>query len=236
MDGKLEYFLRETYITEEANVFIAHPYNIRIYNLEQTVDRMIQRGTSMTKTDIIAVINLLIEEINIIVKEGGAVNLPLFRMIYSIVGKFNSAVDTFDNGRHKLKIKLVTGEVIDNSVAQVELIKVQAPVSVPNILQVIDSETESINDIITSSGILTLRGANMKMIGDDPSNGVWLLDSQGVEYKHTKIVSNSPSELIITIAAVPAGTYELYVTTQYTAGSVLKRPRIGYFPKFLKVL
>ena len=50
------------------------------------------------------------------------------------------------------------------------------------------------------------------------------------------IVINNPSELMIIIPALPAGTYQLEVTTQYSMGKQwLKEPRTSVFEKTLTV-
>jgi len=50
------------------------------------------------------------------------------------------------------------------------------------------------------------------------------------------IVVNNPSELMIIIPALPAGTYQLEVTTQYSMGKQwLKEPRTRLFEKTLTV-
>jgi hypothetical protein len=49
------------------------------------------------------------------------------------------------------------------------------------------------------------------------------------------IVTNNPSELIVVIPALAAGTYLLEVTTQYTPSTLLKEPRTAMFDKTLTV-
>jgi hypothetical protein len=49
---------------------------------------MLQRGTLLTKTDIIAVFPIL--------PAGSTVNLPLFNTSFSISGVFDSPLDNFD--------------------------------------------------------------------------------------------------------------------------------------------
>ncbi|WP_260442444.1 DUF4469 domain-containing protein [Tannerella forsythia] len=47
---------------------------------------------------------------------------------------------------------------------------------------------------------------------------------------------NNPSELMIIIPALPVGTYQLEVTTQFsTHGQLLKNPRTSVFEKALTV-
>jgi hypothetical protein len=49
------------------------------------------------------------------------------------------------------------------------------------------------------------------------------------------IATNNPSELIVIIPQLPAGTYQVEVTTQYSVGILLKEPRVTLFDKALTV-
>ncbi|WP_260442434.1 DUF4469 domain-containing protein [Tannerella forsythia] len=46
---------------------------------------------------------------------------------------------------------------------------------------------------------------------------------------------NNPSELMIIIPALPVGTYQLEVTTQFSGSTLLKNPRTAVFEKPLSV-
>jgi hypothetical protein len=57
---------------------------------------------------------------------------------------------------------------------------------------------------------------------------------------NSDIVNNYPSELIIVIPSLEAGTYKLDVTTQFSSSGsnkhLLKEPRTAIFDKVLTVL
>jgi hypothetical protein len=74
-------------------------------------------------------------------------------------------------------------------------------------------------------------------VGDNPANGVYFIDEQGnrTQVDVSDIVINKPSELMIMIPSLPAGTYQLEVTTQYSVGAVLKNPRTTVFDKILTI-
>ena len=60
--------------------------------------------------------------------------------------------------------------------------------------------------------------------------------SAATKVDEADIVINNPSELMIIIPALPAGTYQLEVTTQYSMGKQwLKEPRTSVFEKTLTV-
>lgn len=80
----------------------------------------------------------------------------------------------------------------------------------------------------TAGANLTLTGKNIKVVGDDPSVGITLTDSEGTEtrIKAGAIGLNQPSKLIFLVpATLAAGDYTLTITTQFNGGYQLKTPR-----------
>jgi len=64
--------------------------------------------------------------------------------------------------------------------------------------------------------------------------GVWLIH-QSTRVDASDIVSNTPSELIIVVPELVAGTYQLEVRTQYSGSKILKEIRTASFDKPLSV-
>ena len=120
----LEYSLHENLLTERTDDFAAQPHIKTIYKREQLIDLMLQRGTLVTKTDIVAVLNNLEETVDFVVRNGGAVNLPLFDTGFSIGGVFDSAMDTFDPARHKLHVTIRKGTLLRTAEREVKLTKI----------------------------------------------------------------------------------------------------------------
>lgn len=75
----------------------------------------------------------------------------------------------------------------------------------------------------------TLYGKNIKVVGDEPSVGITLTNSENVVTKIEAdlIVQNSPKKLIFLIPeGMAEGEYELKIVTQYSSSSrLLKKPR-----------
>ena len=79
--------------------------------------------------------------------------------------------------------------------------------------------------------------SNAKVIGDDPSVGVFLTkDEEGAApMKCPVIIRNAPSELTVMLPAIETKVlYTLSVTTQYSSSNkMLKNPRTYRFPILL---
>jgi hypothetical protein len=110
----------------------------------------------------------------------------------------------------------------------------------PQIFEVTDTKTGSVNDLITPNYDLKISGQKIKIAGDNPAVGIIFRSQDDPDSTYTvdasDIVTNNPSELIIRTPALIADGYTLEVTTQYTGTKLLKEPRTFAFDKILTVL
>lgn len=231
------YSLSENKLTESEDDYMAQAYNKNSFDKEAIIERLLQRGTLLTKTDILAVLNGLEEVAADITKEGGTINLPLFHTSFSISGVFNGPLDMFDNNRHKFNINVNKGKIFRDMESEIELEKVGTPPPNNQIVEVKDSVSGKINETLTPNGVVEIFGTNIKISGKDPSCGLSFIPASGTESKVTTLVQNKPSSLIAMVPALPKGKYTVKIVTQYSGGGALvKIPRIVVFDKTLTVV
>jgi hypothetical protein len=75
--------------------------------------------------------------------------------------------------------------------------------------------------------------------GDNEANGVYFVNQssgESTKVDPSDLVTNNPSELVIVIPELAAGTYKLQVTTQFNPNKLLKEPRSVIFEKVLTVV
>lgn len=115
--------------------------------------------------------------------------------------------------------------------------KITTPDKAPNIVEVEDSISGSVNSQITSGGVLKMTGSLLKIEGDNPDNGVYFVAADGTKNKVATVVDNKPGQLIVVIPTLSPGTYTLEVMTQHNGGGTgLKAPRTGTFGQTLTVV
>lgn len=236
----LKYSLAENLLTERPDDYAAQPHSAASLDKEALISRMLQRGTLLTRTDIIAVLNGMEETVAEALTEGCTVNLPLFNTSFSISGVFEGPLDSFDGSRHKLNINLTKGSLLREAERGVKLEKTNPTggASLPNVQEVKDSVSGALNERLTSGGVVELRGYHLKVEGDDPAVGLWFVpEGGGAELKAQVLVENKPSKIIALLPALPAGSYRVKVVTQYMSGGgkQLKAPKAFVFPKPLTV-
>jgi hypothetical protein len=107
------------------------------------------------------------------------------------------------------------------------------------ISHVVDQKTGSVNDLLTPSGTLKIRGGKLKIAGDHPDVGVSFEDEAGiaVRVEQRDIIVNKPAELIVHIPVLIPGRYRLVINSQFSATStLLKEVRTAVYDKIFTVL
>lgn len=206
------------------------------YDKESVIKLLLQRGTLVTRTDLLAVLNLFEEVITDLIQNGGTINLPLFNTSFSISGVLDGPMDIFDGGRHRLNVNLSKGILLRYAEAKVKFEKADTIAPAPSIMEVKDVTSGKTNEILTPGGVVQLWGSNLKISGDHAETGLWFVPETGAAVKATVLITNKPASLIAMIPALAKGIYSVKVVTQYTGGNVLlKTPRINVFNKVLEV-
>ena len=232
----LKYTLQENLLTERPDDYMAQTISTRSYDKEAIIALILRRGTLLTRTDVLAVLNVLEETVADIIKDGGTINLPLFNTSFSISGVFDGPMDTFDGGRHKLNVNLSKGTLLRNTEKQVLFTKTDAATPASAIIEIKDVVSDTINHMLTPGGVIQLWGSNLKLAGDHADVGLWFMPETGEAIRAEVIITNKPASLIAMIpAALTPGSYTLRIVTQYSGGTLLKTPRVSVSDKKLIV-
>jgi hypothetical protein len=234
-----DYLLEENLLTEAPDDFRAQVVNVTSYSEADIEKEILGSGAGLTESDVKSVLTAYNKAVYKIVANGGAVHTELFNAFPSIPGVFNSATDTFDAHRHKVKINLHAGVSIQKAVAEVRTHKVTTGIVPALILAVTDVKTGSVSHLLTPNRPLRINGSKLKIAGDNTAVGVYFVEQgTGQSYKvdPSDVVTNNPSELLVIIPGLAAGTYKVQVTTQFTSGAtLLNDPRTIIFDKVLTV-
>lgn len=232
----LKYSLTENLLTERPDDYSAITQSGKSIDQNGLIERILKRGTSLTRTDVMAVMNAMNETVAEGVESGDTFTLPLMNTSFSISGVFDSPLDTFDGNRHKLNVNLTKGVALRDAEKKVKLEKTNVPAPLPQIQEVKDSVSGTVNERLTAGGVAELRGYNLKIDGDNPSCGLWFVAADGQETKAATIIENKPSKIIAMIPALTAGSYQVKVATQFSGGGkFLLSPKIFVYPKNLVV-
>ena len=233
----LKYALRENLLTPEPNDYMAQVTDSQSYNLEKIIDKMIERGSTLTKADITATMQIYTETICSLLEEGFQINTPLINTSMSISGVFNGATDSFDSSRHNVNINITPGTKLKETLSKVKTQKVEAASTDPFVTEVKDIVSGKVNESLTKGGILQAVGARLKFDNSDEAQGVFLVPETGSAVRCGVVAENKPARVMAMIPAdITAGTYYLEIRSKLdSSGKATKNLKVGRFNKPLKL-
>lgn len=238
---KIKAYLYDNLLTKDnPNDFIARTVSERSLNVKQICESAANRGgADVSAAAMEHATSLFLKEMAYQLCDGYSINTGYFTASTQIRGVFDSAMETFDSEKHSILFRFNQGEKLRAEIPNIEVNIIGVADASSAILQVTDVKSGTVNDIITPGKNLKISGTKIKIFGDDPANGIYFIETSTEArtlVEADDIVTNNPSELIIVIPALAAGSYTLELVTQYTGGATqLKEPRTAEFDKQLTV-
>lgn len=233
----LKYSLRENHLTPEPDDCMAQVQDVRSYSLDEVIDLMTRRGTTLTRADVSAVLQVYAEVVSELVSDGCAVNTPLFNTSFSISGVFAGMSDTFDKSRHNVSLNINAGTKLREAVKSIKTEKVDGVSTNPLITEATDVVSGLVNVSLTPGGVLRLTGSRLKFFPADETQGVFLVSESGSEVQCAVVAENKPARVMVMIPQdIASGTYYAEVRTKLdSSGKSVKTLKIGHFTKPLTV-
>ncbi|EMB28833.1 DNA-binding domain-containing protein [Treponema denticola] len=234
----LKYSLRENLLTPAPDDYMAQVADVRSYTLDEIIDLMMDKGTTLTRADVAATLQVYGEVCSSLIKDGAALNTPLMNTSMSISGVFDGANDSFDKKRHTVNLNITAGTLLRDAVTKVKCEKTEGASTDPYITEVTDIVTGAVNTTLTKGGVVQLVGSRLKFDAKDEAQGIFFVPETGEAVRAAIIAENKPARLMAIIPAdLPAGTYYIEVRSKYSGGGTkLKTVKKGSFGKPLTVM
>ena len=233
----LKYSLRENLLTAAPDDFMAQVQDVRSYTLDEIIDLMMQKGSTLTRADVSAVLQIYGEVCTSVIADGSALNTPLMNTALSISGVFNGANDVFDKKRHAVNLNMTAGTLLRSALSKIKCEKTGTASTDPYISEVKDVVSDTVNTILTKGAVVQITGSRLKFDQKDSSQGIFFVPETGAPVRAAVIAENKPARLMAIIPAdLEAGTYYIEVRTKYAnATKQLKTLKAGRFAKPLTV-
>ncbi len=234
----LKYAFRENLLTAAPDDFMAQVQDVRSYTLDEIIDLMMQKGSTLTRADVAAVLQIYGEVCASIIADGSALNTPLMNTSLSISGVFNGANDAFDKKRHTVNLNISAGTLLRSVLPKVKCEKTGTASTDPYINEVKDVVSGTINTTLTKGGVVQLTGSRLKFDQKDTAQGIFFVPETGAPVRAAVIAENKPARLMAIIPAdLAAGTYYIEVRSKHSGGGKpLKAVKAGRFAKPLTVV
>ncbi|MDR2292788.1 MAG: DUF4469 domain-containing protein [Prevotellaceae bacterium] len=237
---KIKAWLYDNLLTQDnPNDYIARVISERSLGVSDICESAVVRGgADVSAAAMEHAVNLFLKEMGYRLCDGFSINTGWFTASVHIKGVFESPNEKFDPRKHTVLFEFHQGATLRKETELIDVDILGVAETGATIAQVIDVKTGSINDILTPNRNLKIAGHKLKIEGDNEANGVYFVNlntQEHIKVDASDIAVNNPSELIIVIPDLAAGTYNLQVTTQYAAGATLKEPRTALLDKVLTV-
>ncbi|CAD7811821.1 hypothetical protein CHRY9390_02421 [Chryseobacterium aquaeductus] len=237
---KIKAYLYDNVLTKDnPNDFIARTVSERSLSVEDICNSAAARGGADVSAAAMAhAAELFLKEMAYQLCDGYSVNTGYFLASTTIRGVFDSPSEAFNPDKHSILFQFNQGEKLRAEIPGIEVNILGVADSTGAVLQVTDVKTGSVNDLLTPGRNLRIAGSKIRIAGEKPGNGVFFINTttqNSTAVDPSDIVINNPSELMIVIPALPAGTYTLELVTQFSGSRVLKTARMAEFDKVLTV-
>ena len=239
---KIKAYLYDNILTtDNSNDFIARVSSERSLSIKEICESASHRGgADVSAAAMEHAVELFLKEMAYQLCDGYAVNTGYFTAAAQIRGVFDSPTESFSDQKQIVLFQFAQGEKLRAELPNISVEILGVADNSAAILQVTDVKTGSVNETLTPNRNLKIAGTKIKVVGDDPKVGIFFVNTATntvTAVDPSDIVTNNPSELIVVIPNLPAGTYTLRVVTQFTYSSkgMLKEARVAEFDKVLTV-
>ncbi|HEO64395.1 MAG TPA: DUF4469 domain-containing protein [Spirochaetes bacterium] len=204
----INYYLRENPLTTPTS-FSGKVDETLSYNTDLIIQSILNRGSTVTKADVQAVITDLIEVVLDALSKGARINIEGLVQLYpSVEGIFTTSSDSFDPLRHKLNIGTRTSEQLKKRLRGIASVSKQAtPPIIPQVNEVIDTINNNINTSFTMTRVININGERLKFDNSRADEGVFIVNDTLIS--ETQIAANlitSSSDLKIAFQGDVTGT------------------------------
>ena len=233
-------YLYDNLLTPDPNDFTARVSSERSLSVADICHSAATRGgADVSDAAMSHAVELFLKEMAYRLCDGFAVNTGYFTAMPVVRGVFLNPNETFDPQRHTLQFQFTQGELMRRETEDDEVKIMGVAETGLYIGQVEDMKSRTVNEVLTPGFNLRVTGTKLRVVGDKPGVGIFFRETAtntATKVDEGDIVVNNPSELMIIIPALPAGTYQLEVTTQYSTGNkLLKEVRSAVFDRPLTV-
>jgi hypothetical protein len=222
---------------EHGGRFIARAKTEKTLSVEQVCSEAVTRGGSDLNYDtMVDAVRAYFDEAFYQLADGFSVENDYFSIHPKIGGTFEHADAKADKEKNPVDFTFRRRQELRDVISRVTVEIEGAAESGAYIAEVEDVTSGTSDERLTSGGVVTILGSRIKIAGDDPSCGLYLVQTDGAVIKVTgNFVENHPARVSAQLPALSAGTYRIRIITQFSGGGVfLKEPRqIDYAPDLI---
>jgi hypothetical protein len=225
---------------EHGGKYVARTKTEKTLTVAQVCAQAVTRGGSdLNYNTMIDAVSAYFDEAFYQLADGFSVENDYFSLYPKIGGTFDHADSKVDRNRNLVDFTFRKRQALRDIINHITVEIDGVVESGAYIAEVQDVTSGTVDEKLTSNGVIIVLGSRIKISGDDPSCGLYLVDIAGgtVQKVLGNFIENNPSRLSVQIPVLSAGAYRVRVITQYSSGSTaLKEPRQLDYEAELSVL
>ena len=226
---KLKYGLVSNELTRDPLDQRAVVYVEEVKTLEDIVDEMIGRGSTITKAEALSGIEEYYGAIAKYLGEGYTISTPAYNITPVIKGVFDNEEERFNPNKHQLYLSVKPNARLKEAVSHIALEYKETGGQQPFPKKLYDLVSETTNEQLTPGGIAHLRGKLLKFDPTDGQQGIFFRNgSQETKAALKTVARNMPSELIFMVpATLKKGVYQVEVRAMLHGSKKLKVAKLS---------
>ena len=219
--------------------YLARTSKYTSYNIREICE-LAKEKTGVANADALEYYaKLFLEQMLELVENGNKINTGYFTAQANVKGSFNSLSDSFDAEKHSVDIVFSASKLTRQRAKKLKVKILHINPFIFGIQSVIDGQTGLHVSKLVMNRLLIISGAKVKITGDDPSVGVYFINTETGSEMHlhaTEFHENGNATLKLFVPELPSGSYQLKIVTQYAGNTVpLAQARSSTFPNLLSV-
>ena len=214
---------------DKGGKFIARAKTERTLGVEQVCAEAVTRGGSDLNYDtMVDAVRVYFDEAFYQLADGFSVSNDYFLIYPKIGGTFDHVDDKADKEKNPVAFGFRNRQKLRDVISRITVEIEGAAESAAFIAEVLDVTSGTTDERLTSGGVLTILGNRIKIDGNDPSCGLYLVntaDESSIKVTGN-MVDNQRNRVSTQLPVLSPGTYRIRIITQFTSGRVfLKEPR-----------
>ncbi|MCL4302835.1 MAG: DUF4469 domain-containing protein [Anaerolineae bacterium] len=211
----VNFSLCKSNFSAEANQYRAVVQPAGTVNLDGVIDRMLIQHSTITRADILAVLDNYYTAIEGLLLDGFNIVTPGANYRTSVKGSFNGQGDGFTPGRNTVEATLSPGLQLRRAIEKrANVQKQEANERRPKLLDYLDLNSGELNSLVTPGGMGQVIGYRLKFDPADPEQGIFFIVADNKATRVSVVGKNTAAELMFLVpATLVPGDYSLELRT-----------------------
>jgi hypothetical protein len=188
----------------------------RTADLEQLVDRVMEHGSSVCRSDVLSVLEDYFAALENMLVEGWTVITPVAVYRVTMQGVFEGRLDDFDPERHQVTVQVATGRRLRQRVpARARVERRMGTPPVPKVAEYLDVTTGAVHSTVTPGGQGMIVGEHIKFDQSDAAQGIFFVAADATATRVESVAWNGIRKHIFLVPALAPGEYDLQVRASF---------------------